>query len=86
MADPASSPRDIQKAVVRYIVETAFYAVFVCAYYFFVLHFLGGWLKQIFTQHKALYAAVALAVIIAQALLLELVTALLAALVRGKRN
>ena len=41
--------------------ELAVYAVFVFAYFFLVLHFLGGWLKHIFDQNKTLYAFVALA-------------------------
>jgi hypothetical protein len=64
--------------------DTVLYAVFVFAYYFLVLHFMGDWLKRVFDENKALYAAVALTLIIAQGALLDLLTGWLFTKVRGK--
>lgn len=72
--------------LVWYLVEMAVYAVFVLAYYFAVLHTSRGWLKELFDESKSIYAVVALALIIGQVVLLELVTAGLFRLIRGKSN
>jgi hypothetical protein len=66
------------------LIEIVVYAIFVFAYYFLVLHFLGNWLKGLFDHHRAAYAVVALALMIAQGALLELLTAWLFARVRPK--
>jgi NADH:ubiquinone oxidoreductase subunit 6 (subunit J) len=63
--------------VARYLVELLVYAGFVGAYYFAVLHFCGGWLKELFDHQKAWYAVASLGIIIAQSALLELVTVVL---------
>jgi hypothetical protein len=67
-----------------YLVEMAVYAVFVLAYYLAVLHTSSGWLKELFDGNKPLYAVVALALIVGQVVLLELVTTGLFRLIRGK--
>lgn len=64
--------------------NTVVYAVFVCAYYFLVLHFMGGWLKRLFDENKALYAVVALSLIMAQGALLDLLTNWLFTRIREK--
>lgn len=66
------------------LIDTVLYAVFIFAYYFLVLHFLGDWLKRLFDEHKAVYAVVALTLIIAQGALLDLLTDWLFTKVRGK--
>jgi hypothetical protein len=66
--------------------ELAVYAVFVFAYFFLVLHFLGGWLKHIFDQNKTLYACVALALIIAQGVGLEMLTTGLLRIIRRRES
>jgi hypothetical protein len=70
--------------VIWFLIEVGVYAVFVFAYYFLVLHFLGSWLKGLFKQHRAVYAVTALALIIAQGVLLEFLTAWLFTRIRGK--
>jgi hypothetical protein len=70
--------------VAWFLIELAVYAVFVFAYYFLVLHFLGAWLKGLFDHHRAGYAAVALALMVAQGIMLELLTGWLFSRVRGK--
>lgn len=66
--------------------ELAVYAVFVFAYFFLVLHFLGGWIKHIFDQNKTLYAFVALALIIAQGVGLEMLTTGLLRIIRSRES
>ena len=69
-----------------FAVEIAIYAALVTAYFFAVLHFLGGWLVQLETQHIRVYAVVALLLIIGQAVALEAVTTGLLRLLRGGRS
>jgi hypothetical protein len=72
--------------IVRAVMQLLVYAVFVFAYYFLVLHFLGGELKRLYDDHKGIYAAAALTLITAQGVLLELLTGWLFAAIRwGKK-
>jgi hypothetical protein len=66
--------------------ELAVYAVFVSAYFFLVLHFLGGWIKHVFDQNKTLYAFVALALIIVQGVALEMLTTALLRVIRSRER
>ena len=65
-------------------IELAVYAVLVIAYFFLVLHFLGGWLLELEVHHRYTYAGVAILLIIGQAVLLESVTTLLLRMLRGR--
>jgi len=67
-----------------YLVEIAIYAIFIFVYYWVVLHPSRGWLKELFDQHKSLYGVLALVLVIAQAVVFELVTTGLFKLIRGK--
>jgi hypothetical protein len=69
-----------------FLVELAVYGVFVFAYFFLVLHFLGGWIKHVFDQNKTLYAFVALALIIAQGVGLEMLTTGLLRIIRSREK
>lgn len=69
-----------------YLTELLVYAVFVSAYFFLVLHFLGDWVKQVFDENKALYAILALALILVQGVLLEMLTTALLKLIRRKER
>jgi membrane protease YdiL (CAAX protease family) len=69
-----------------FLVELAVYAVFVFAYFFLVLHFIGGWIKHIFDQNKTVYAFVALGLIIAQGIGLEMLTTGLLRIIRGRER
>jgi hypothetical protein len=69
-----------------FLVELAVYAVFVFAYFFLVLHFLGGWIKHIFDQNRTLYAFVALGLIIVQGVALEMLTTGLLRVIRGRER
>jgi hypothetical protein len=66
------APRSV--AVVSFRLELGVYAVLVTAYFFLVLHFLGGALRNLFETNKTTYAVVALALIIGQGVLLEVLT------------
>ncbi len=69
-----------------FLVELAVYAIFVFAYFFLVLHFLGGWIKHVFDQNKTLYAFVALALIVAQGAGLEMLTTGLLRMIRSRES
>lgn len=76
--------KETAKTLRAFFIELAIYAVLVIGYFFLVLHFLGGWLQQLQTQHRVAYATVAILLIIGQAVLLESVTTLLLRLIRGR--
>jgi hypothetical protein len=67
-----------------FAIELVIYAVLVVAYFFLVLHLLGHWLYQVEVQHRYAYAALAILLIIGQAVLLESVTTFLIRLIRGR--
>ncbi len=77
---------DIKAVLKAFSIELLFYAGLVSAYAFLVLHFLGGWLFDLFSRDRKWYAAVALALIIAQGFMLEMLSRALLGLVRGKRE
>jgi hypothetical protein len=66
--------QDAAKSVRVFAAELAIYAIFVTGYFFLVLHLLGGWLYQLETKHRILYAVVALLLIAGQAVALDAVT------------
>ena len=63
--------------VVSFLLELAVYAVFVTGYFLLVLDFLGSGLCHLYQTNKTTYAVVALVLIIAQGVLLELLTSAL---------
>ncbi len=65
-------------------IELAIYGLLVVAYFFLVLHLLGDWLYQLESQHRYVYAGVAILLIIGQAVLLESVTTFLIRMIRGR--
>ena len=67
-----------------FLVELLVYAGFVTGYFFIVLHLLGNWIKHVFDENKVFYAIVALALIAAQGVLLQLVTSMLVGVIRRK--
>lgn len=69
-----------------YVLEFAVYGVLVVGYYFLVLHFLGDWLFELFSRERTTYAFVALGLIGAQGILLDLVTTLLLRLITSSRG
>jgi hypothetical protein len=63
--------------VVSFLLELVVYAVLVTGYFFLVLHSLGGGLRNLFETNKTAYAFVALALIVGQGVLLEVLTSAL---------
>ncbi len=68
------------------LIELPIYAVLVVGYFFAVLHFLGDWLGHLQKGHNVLYALVAIALVITQAVVLESITTLLLRLFQGGRS
>ena len=67
-----------------FLIELVIYAILVVAYFFLVLHFLGGWLHRLEEQHRYGYASTAILLMMGQAILLQNVTTFLLRLIRGR--
>ena len=67
-------------------VELVLYALFVTAYFLLVLHLLGDWLHGLVDRHPVVYAFVALGLILAQGVILEVVTTKLMKLAGFRRG
>jgi hypothetical protein len=76
----------LQKVFKEFSIELPLYAVLMAAYIFLVLHFLGSSLAELFHDHRRIYAVLALALIIGQGFVLELIVRTLLGLVRGKKE
>ena len=68
---------DAAKSLRAFAGELAIYAVLVIGYFFLVLHVLGGWLYRLETQHRVVYAVVALLLVAGQAIVLDAITTVL---------
>jgi F0F1-type ATP synthase membrane subunit a len=66
--------------------ELALYAILLVAYFAFVLHYLGGWFKELYDHDRRLFAVMALVVMIGQTVLLEIVSGSLIWLLRKKKK
>lgn len=80
------SKTEVGRTLRAFVVELLVYTLLVTAYFFAVLHFLGGWLMRLATEHIHTYAIVAILLIIGQAVVLEAVTTGLLRLLRGGRS
>ena len=60
-----------------FAIEVLIYTALIVGYFFLVLRFLGRPLEKLFASNLILYAFVALALIVAQAVVLELITSFL---------
>ena len=67
-----------------FAIELAIYALLVTAYFFLVLHLLGNWLYRLETQHRILYAVVAILLIVGQAVVLDALTRVLFRFLRNR--
>lgn len=74
------------KTLRAFLIELVVYGVLVVAYFFLVLHFLTGWLGHLEQNHIKIYAVVAIALIIGQAVVLESLTTGLMRLLQGGRS
>ncbi len=77
---------ETRRSLATIAIELALYAGLVTAYFFLVLHLLGGHLKALFDRTAAGYAVVSLALIVGQGIVLELVTSALMRRVRPGRK
>lgn len=76
--------KETRKTLRAFAIELVIYALLVVAYFFLVLHLLGGWLHGLESNHRYLYAGTAIFLIIGQAVVLESVTTFLLRLLRGR--
>ena len=67
-----------------FAIELALYTVLVVTYFFLVLHLLGQWLYELEIHHRYTYAAIAILLIIGQAVLLESLITFLMRLIRSR--
>jgi len=74
--------KDAARSLSVFAAELAIYSVLVTGYFFLVLHVLGNWLYQLETQHRVLYAVVAILLIAGQAVVLDAVSTGLLRLLR----
>ncbi len=75
---------ELEKPLRSFLLEFLVYSGLVAAYYFLVLHLLGGWLHHLFKHNPDWYAGVALALILAQGFLLDLLTSFLLGSIRSR--
>ena len=73
--------KELKRPLRLFCLELMIYAAFVAVYFLLVLHFLGGWLKDLFESDRPVYAVVALGLIVGQGFLLEVFTRLMLALI-----
>ena len=72
------------KSLRVFAIELVIYAVLVTAYFFLVLHLLGNWLYRLETQHRVVYAVVAILLIAGQAIVLDGLTTSLFRFLRNR--
>jgi len=78
--------KDLKSIFKSFSLELPVYAALVLAYFFLVLHFLGGWLYHLFEYHRRWYAFMALLLIVVQGIALESLTRALLRLIRRNRE
>ena len=76
--------KETARTLRAFAIELVIYAVLVVAYFFLVLHLLGRWLYELEIHRRYTYAALAILLIIGQAVLLESLTTFLIRLIRGR--
>ncbi|HSU56555.1 MAG TPA: hypothetical protein VLT36_21025, partial [Candidatus Dormibacteraeota bacterium] len=73
--------RQAKRSLRVVLLELLLYGVLVLGYFFLVIHFLADWLTHLFKDERRLYAAAALALIVGQGIVLEILTSALLSLV-----
>jgi len=79
-------PRKIGNSLGWFLVELILYAGLVTGYYLLVLRFLADWLYHLYMTDRRVYAVLALALIIGQGFLLEILTRFLLGRIQPRRN
>ncbi|MEO6969405.1 MAG: hypothetical protein ABI217_00740 [Chthoniobacterales bacterium] len=75
---------EARKTLLSFAIELVIYGCLIAAYFLLVLHFLGPSLAEIEKTHVRLYALVAVALVLGQSIVLELITTFLIRLLRGR--
>jgi hypothetical protein len=75
-----------KKTFLYLITEAVIYIALVSVYLALVLHFLMGWLKELFTKEPTVYAFVAILLMIAQAIGMERMASALVHVADQRRN
>jgi hypothetical protein len=78
--------REIRNSLRSFLVELVVYAAMVVGYFFLVLNFLGNWLYGLFENDRRLYAFLALALIVGQGFVLELLTRMLLGFIKPRTD
>jgi hypothetical protein len=78
--------KEIRSSLGRFLLELAVYAGLVTSYYLLVLKFLGAWLFGLYQNERQTYAGIALGLIIAQGVLLEILTRTLVGWIKPRRE
>jgi uncharacterized membrane protein len=60
-----------------FVFELLVYSVLIVGYFYFALHYLGGWFKELYDHDRKLYATVALLIMIGQAVGLQIICSFL---------
>lgn len=68
---------DSKKIVRNFVIELIVYGVLVVVYFLVILRSLGSWLTSLYHNNLTVYAFLALALIVVQAVILEKVTTFL---------
>lgn len=76
--------RELNGWLKSFLIELLVYSVLVVGYFFLVLHLLEDWIAHLFEGDRRLYAFVALALIVSQGIILELLTAALFAIIKPR--
>jgi len=69
-----------------FLFELLLYAALLVAYFACVLHYLGGWFKELFDHDRNLFAVMALVIMIGQTVCLEVISSFLIWLLRVKKK
>ena len=68
---------ELKASIKRFALELVVYSLLVAGYFLLVLRLLGGGLADLYEHERKVYAALALGLIVAQGLVLEILTRVL---------
>ena len=78
--------REVKGSLKSFLVELLLYSALVIGYFFLVQHFVADWIAHIYEGNRRLYAAAALALIVCQGIVLEMLTTALFALIKPRMD
>ncbi|HYV25905.1 MAG TPA: hypothetical protein VFA77_00085 [Candidatus Eisenbacteria bacterium] len=76
--------QEVKSSLKSFIIELVVYAALVVGYFLLVLEFLGDWLHRVYMENPHLYAFLALALIVCQGVVLEILTRVLLDLIKPR--